>query len=246
MVHWWFKFGALHLCAMIPFQKGVPQHSKSAIQTQALILHLPKNQPCFPLPFAIQFLRPNKKSTKKHLKETDPNPSYSQFPKWRSWNLLDFALKGFQFNFKEPKLQIQRQFLSSFFSLHVPMGFSYIAQLQLFQMRATWWLLLPVRVDWLGGGEFLSLIFTSSDIHSFFCQGTHVLWSLSNNQSWSVDHLFFCGRHPLGFINNYMQNTSRLSWAQKTSAHQTSPGQHSLSKSIPLDWYLHHVGQFGD
>lgn len=140
---------------MIPFQKGVPQHSESAIQTQALILHLPKNQPCFSLPFAIQLLRPNKKSTKK----TDPNASYSQFPKWRSWNLLDFALKRFHFNFKEPKIQIQCQFLSSFFSLHVPMGFSYIAQLQLFQMRATWWLLLPVPVDWLGGGKFLSLIF---------------------------------------------------------------------------------------
>lgn len=120
--------------------------------------------------------------TKNPPTKTDPNASYSQFPKWRSWNLLDFALKRFHFNFKEPKIQIQCQFLSSFFSLHVPMGFSYIAQLQLFQMRATWWLLLPVPVDWLVGGEILVTHFLHHQIFTDFCLGTHVLWSLSNNQ----------------------------------------------------------------
>lgn len=103
--------------------------------------------------------------TKHKIHQKTPNRNWSEsqlfpVPKMESFsNLLDFALKRFHFNFKEPKIQIQCQFLSSFFSLHVPMGFSYIAQLQLFQMRATWWLLLPVPVDWLGGGKFLSLIF---------------------------------------------------------------------------------------
>lgn len=105
---------------------------------------------------------------KKHLK----NWSESQLfpvPKMESFsNLLDFALKRFHFNFKEPKIQIQCQFLSSFFSLHVPMGFSYIAQLQLFQMRATWWLLLPVPVDWLVGGEILVTHFLHHQIFTDF------------------------------------------------------------------------------
>ena len=167
---------------------------------QALILHLPKNQPCFPLPFAIQLLRPNKNPPEEHLCKTDPNPSHSQFPKWRSWNLFHFTLKRFQFNFKEPKIQIQRQFLSSFFSLHVPMGFSYIAQLQLFQMRATWWLLLPVPVDWSSGGILVTMThFCIMRYSQFFSEETRSV-IFSNNQMvcrWFLRwFLVFCGRHP--------------------------------------------------
>ena len=159
VVHRWFK---LELCNYvlwslfkkvfpnIPNQPSTPRHWYFTYQKISLV---------FLCLLQSNFWDQTKNPPKKHLKKTDPNPSYSQFPEWRSWNFLDFALKRFQFNFKEPKIQIQRQFLSSFFSLHVPMGFSYIAQLQLFQMRATWWLLPPVPVDWLGGGKFLSLIF---------------------------------------------------------------------------------------
>lgn len=160
VVHRGFKLELCNYVLWSLFKKGVPQHSKSAIQTQALILHLPKNQPGFSLPFVIQLLRPNTKSTKKTPKKLIRIPVIPSSQNGEVFQIfLTFALKRFHFNFKEPKIQIQCQFLSSFFSLHVPMGFSYIAQLQLFQMRATWWLLLPVPVDWLGGGKFLSLIF---------------------------------------------------------------------------------------